>query len=400
MSESSVLPAQPTAVTDRPRMPIRDTLLPYGRQTIDEDDIAAVVEVLRSPWLTTGPKIGEFEAAFARFTGCEHAVAVCNGTAALHCAVAALAIGPGDEVIVPAITFVATANAVVYCGGTPVFAEVESDTLLLDPADVERKITARTRAIAGVDYGGQPCDWDALRAIAARHRLALIDDACHALGGSWQGRPVGSLADLNTFSLHPVKPITTGEGGMITTDDAGLAAKMRAFRAHGITTDFRQRESAGAWAYEMAALGYNFRLTDVQCALGLTQLRKLPGWVARRQQIAAQYDAAFSGSPEVTPLRVRPGVSHGYHLYVIQLAPHLDRGTVFRALRAENIGVNVHYLPVYLHPFYREKFGHREGLCPVAEAAYARLLTLPIFPTMTDEDVRDVIAAVEKVTRP
>ncbi|MEO7318805.1 MAG: UDP-4-amino-4,6-dideoxy-N-acetyl-beta-L-altrosamine transaminase [Chthoniobacteraceae bacterium] len=376
----------------------RDTLLPYGRQAIEQDDIDAVVDVLRSPWLTTGPKVPEFERAFAEAAGVPHAVAVCNGTAALHCAFAALSIGPGDEVIVPAITFVATANAVVYCGGTPVFADVETGTLCLDPADAARRITPRTKAIAGVDYAGQPCDWQALRALAERDGLSLVDDACHALGGAADGQPVGSFADVNTFSLHPVKPITTGEGGVITTADAELAAKMRTFRGHGISTDFREREKAGAWAYEMVSLGFNFRLSDLQCALGLTQLRKLPTWIARRQELAAQYDAAFRESPAVTPLTVRPGVSHGYHLYVVQLAPELDRGAVFRALRAENIGVNVHYLPVYLHPFYREKFGFRAGLCPVAEQAYERILSLPIFPTMTEADLVDVVAAVERVT--
>ncbi len=379
----------------------RPTLLPYGRQSIDEADIQAVVEVLRSDWLTTGPAVEEFERAFAEFTGAGHAVAIANGTAALHAAMHALGIGPGDEVIVPAITFVATANAVVYQGGTPVFADVDPATLLLDPADVERKITPRTRAIAAVDYAGQPCDYAALRTLCAPRGLKLVADACHALGGSdADGRPVGSLADVSTFSLHPVKPITTGEGGVITTDDAALAAKMRVFRSHGITTDFRQREKLGAWAYEMASLGFNYRLSDMQCALGLSQLRRLPGWVARRQALAAQYDAAFSNSPALTPLRTRPGVSHGYHLYVVQLAEGLDRGAIFRALRAENIGVNVHYLPVYLHPFYRDTLGFSPGLCPRAEAAYPRLLTLPLFPAMTDADVCDVVAAIERVTRP
>lgn len=376
----------------------RETLLPYGRQTIDDDDVAAVLEVLRSPWLTTGPKVPEFEAAFAEFTGSKHAVAVSNGTAALHCAMSALGLEKGDEVIVPAITFVATANAAVYCGATPVFADVEPETLLIDPAAVERLVTPRTRAIAGVDYAGQPCDWDALRAVAQNHNLTLIDDACHALGGTWRGRPVGSLADLNTFSLHPVKPITTGEGGMITTDNDALAARMRTFRGHGISSDFRQREKEGGWSYEMVTLGYNFRLSDLQCALGLTQLRKLPRWIARRREIASRYDAAFVGSSTVAPLYVRSEASHGYHLYVVRLAPHLDRGEIFRALRAENIGVNVHYLPVYLHPFYRETFGHRPGLCPVAEAAYEQLLSLPIFPTMSGHDADDVISAIQKVT--
>lgn len=375
----------------------RDTFLPYGRQSVDDDDIAAVVDVLRSDWLTTGPKVEEFERAFAAFTGTAHAVAVSNGTAALHVAMAALKISPGDEVIVPAITFVASANCVIYQGGTPVFADVEPETLLIDPADVERKITARTKAIIAVDYAGQPCNYEALRAIADRHRLPLVADACHALGGSYHGRPVGSLADLSTFSLHPVKPITSGEGGMITTNDPALAAAMRVFRSHGISSDFRQREKQGLWAYEMVSLGYNYRLCDIQCALGITQLRKLPAWIQRRQEIARRYDAAFAGVREFRPLDTQAEVSHGYHLYVIRLRDGLDRGQVFQALRALKIGVNVHYAPVYLHPFYREKFGHAPGLCPQAEAAYAQILSLPVFPGMSDADVDSVVAALQQV---
>lgn len=371
--------------------------LPYGRQTVDEADIEAVARVLRSDWLTTGPMVEEFEKAFAEFTGTAHAVAVCNGTAALHAAMAALGIGPGDEVIVPAITFVATSNAVVYQGGTPVFVDVDPETLLIDPEDVLRKITPRTKAIAAVDYAGQPCDYAALRAIASEHKLALLADACHALGGAYEGQPVGSQADLSTFSLHPVKPIATGEGGMIVTNNADYAAKMRIFRNHGITTDFRQREKVGAFFYEMTEIGYNYRLSDIHCALGLSQLRKLPGWVRRRQAIAEQYDRAFAGHKSIRPLAKRPGISHGYHLYAVRLAPPLDRAAVFRALRAENIGTNVHYLPVYLHPFYRDRFGLQPGLCPRAEEAYAQLLTLPLFPAMSDADVEYVIAAMERV---
>ncbi len=234
-----------------------------------------------------------------------------------------------------------------------------------------------------------------MRALARKHGLALVADACHALGGSYHGAPVGSLADLSTFSLHPVKPITTGEGGVITTNNAAYAARMRQFRGHGITGDFRAREKQGAWAYEMTTLGYNFRLSDLQCALGVRQLRKLPAWIRRRQEIAAHYDAAFADDPAVTPLARAPRISHGYHLYTVRVRG--DRAAHFRALRSEKIGVNVHYMPVYLHPFYRER-GYAPGLCPVAEAAYERILTLPIFPRMSDEDTGDVIRAVRKVT--
>ena len=380
--------------------PVRGTILPYGHQWLDDDDIAAVVEVLRSDWLTTGPKVGKFEQVFADFVDAREAVAVSNGTAALHAAMYAIGIEPGDEVIVPPMTFAASANCVVFQGGTPVFADVDPDTLLLDPAQVEAKITSRAKAIIAVDYTGQPCDYDALQAIADRHGLILVADACHALGGSYKGRPVGSLADLNIFSFHPVKHITTGEGGMITTNDPGLAQRMRVFRNHGITSDYRQREQQGSWFYEMVDLGYNYRLTDIQCALGMSQLRKLPGWVARRQEIARRYDAALAEMPAVEPLGVRQDVSHAYHLYVVRLDLTQLRSTraeVFAALRAEGIGVNVHYIPVHLHPFYRERFGTRLGLCPVAEAAYEQIISLPIFPRMADADVDDVIEAVRKV---
>ena len=381
--------------------PVRRTMLPYGHQWLDDDDIAAVVEVLRSNWLTTGPKVDEFERAFAETVGAREAVAVSSGTAALHAAMYAIGIGPGDEVIVPAMTFAASANCVVFQGGVPVFVDVSPDTLLLDPVQIEAKITSRTKAIIAVDYAGQPCDYDALRAITDRHGLILVADACHSPGGTYKGRPVGSLADLSVFSFHPVKHITTGEGGMITTDDPQLARRMRIFRNHGITSDHRQREQQGSWFYEMVDLGYNYRITDIQCALGLSQLRKLPAWVKRRQEIAQRYNAAFAGVPAVRPLGVRAQVCHAYHLYVVLLDMtrlRATRGQVFAALRAEGIGVNVHYIPVHLHPFYRERFGTGLGLCPVAEAAYERIVTLPIFPHMSDDDVDDVIAAVHKIT--
>jgi perosamine synthetase len=311
----------------------------------------------------------------------------------------ALEIGPGDEVIVPAMTFAASANCVVYQGGIPIFADVEPDTLLLDPTEVEAKITSRTKAIIAVDYTGQPCDYDVLRTIANNHGLPLVDDAAHALGGSYKGRPVGILADLNTFSLHPVKHITTGEGGVITTNDVELAQKMRFFRNHGITSDHRQRAEQGGWFYEMVDLGYNYRLPDLNCALGLSQLRKLDDWVARRQAIAVEYDRTFTDLPAVSPLVVRSDRTSAWHIYPILLQTEyfrVDRGQVFAALRAENLGVNVHYIPVYWHPYYAQR-GYHRGLCPVSEDAYERLITLPIFPAMDEQDVKDVITAVSKV---
>jgi perosamine synthetase len=380
--------------------PVRQRLLPYGRQTIDDRDVAAVTETLRSDWLTTGPKVDEFERALAAVAGASEAVVVSTGTAALHAAMYALAIGPGDEVIVTTMTFAASANAAAYLGATPVFVDVRPENLLIDPQLVEARITPRTKAVVAVDYAGHPCDYDALQTVVNKHGLALIDDACHAIGGSYRGRPVGSLALLNAFSFHPVKHVATGEGGAIATNDAELARRMRLFRNHGITTDFRQRAAQGGFAYEMIDLGYNYRLSDIQCALGITQLEKLPQSVARRQAIARQYDAAFGRLPCVKPLAVTGDVSHAYHLYVVRLeleALTVDRAAIFRALRAEGIGVNVHYMPVHLHPYYQSRFGTRPGLCPIAEAAYQRLLSLPMFPAMTDDDVADVVEAVDKV---
>lgn len=373
-------------------------MLPYGRQAINEDDIQAVVEVLRSDWLTTGPMVERFERAVAERVGVAEAVVVSSGTAALHAAMFALGIGPGDEVIVPTMTFAATANCVVYQGGTPVFADVEPESLLLGAQQVQARLTPRTRAIIAVDYAGQPCDYEALRAVAQRHGLALVADASHALGATDRGRPVGSLADLSTFSLHPVKPITSGEGGLITTDDRRLAQRMRQFRNHGITSDHRQRAAIGSWHYEMTSLGYNYRLTDIQCALGLSQLARLDEWTVRRQQIAARYDRQLAAVAGIRPVVTRDRVSHARHLYVIRVdrdAAGLDRASLFAALRDAGIGTAVHYIPVHLHPFYRERFQTGPGLCPAAEAAYEEILSLPIFPAMTDEDVKSVAMTIE-----
>ncbi len=379
--------------------PIRAAMLPYGRQAIDEADVDAVVTVLRSGWLTTGPAVAEFEAAFAKATGVAEAVALANGTAALHAAAFGAGIASGDEVITTPMTFAATANCVRYQGGTVVFADVRADTLNLDPSAVESLVTPRTKAIIAVDYAGQPCDLDELAAVADRHGLALLEDASHALGATHRGRRVGGVARMTTFSLHPVKQITTGEGGMVTTDDREIAARLRAFRSHGITSDFRDRERAGSWLYDMQVLGYNYRLTDLQCALGLSQLPKLDDWVARRRAIAARYTAALAALPAVETPTVLGDREPAWHLYVVRLrldCLRVDRAQVFRALRAENIGVNVHYVPVPWHSYYAA-LGYRKGSWPVAEAAYARMLTLPIFPTMTDTDVDDVVEAVAKV---
>ena len=371
--------------------------LPYGRQEIGDADIKAVVEALVSGWLTTGPRVAEFEQAFAAHVGAREGVAVNSGTAALHCAMRALGVGPGDEVIVPAITFAASANAALYEGARPIFADVEPDTLLIDPASVEKCITPRTRAIVAVDYAGQPADYDALQALAAPRGIRIIADACHAPGAIYKGRATGTLADISCFSFHPVKHLTTCEGGMAVTDDAALASHMRRFRNHGIDSDHRSREAAGAHAYDMAELGFNYRLPDVQCALGLAQLKRLPGWVAARQRIARLYDAALASLAEAVPLKTHAGRSNAYHLYVVQLMDGIDRDKVFARLRADGIGANVHYAPVYLHSHYA-RLGYKPGICPAAEAAARRILTLPMFPAMSEADVRRVVGALTRAT--
>jgi len=367
---------------------------------LGNEEIAAVVAVLRSDWLTTGPKVSEFEADFAATVGANYAVAVSSGTAALHLMIAALRFTAGDEVIVPALTFVASANCVAYQHATPVFADVDPDTLLIDPKSVERLITPRTRAILAVDYTGAPCNYFILRELAEHYHLALLADSCHALGAYYHGRAIGSVADLTAFSLHPVKHITAGEGGVITTDNAELAQRLRILRSHGITTDYREREQRGVWEYQMVELGFNYRITDIQCALALAQLRRLPDFLQRRRAIARNYRLAFADFPELTPLAEPVNTNHAYHLYVIRLNLSrltVGRNTIFRALRAEGIGVNVHYAPVHLHPYYQRIYHTHSGQCPIAESAASEILSLPIFPGMTDSDIADVIRAVQKV---
>lgn len=381
-------------------IPIRRTLLPYGRHHIDETDINAVVATLRSDWLTTGPRVQELEKNVAEYLGVPETVAVSSGTAALHTMMAAINLGPGDEVIVPTMTFAATANAIVYQGAIPVFADINADTLLIDESNIEKLITKRTKAIVAVDYAGQPCNYKRLNEIAQAYGLTLLDDACHALGATYNGIKVGAIASLTAFSFHPVKHITSGEGGLIATLDSELADKMRRFRNHGISTDFRQREQRNTWYYEMTDLGYNYRITDIQCALGISQLKKADQWLKRRSDIAAQYNESFSGLQGINLLETNQGCLHAYHLYVIKIDDQVlrvDRSKVYSALRAEGIGVNVHYLPVHLHPFYRHKYSAQKGLCPEAERAYQSIISLPIFPSMTDEDMQNVIDATYKV---
>ncbi|MEA2654504.1 MAG: hypothetical protein QOI37_1731 [Chloroflexota bacterium] len=379
--------------------PVRTTLLPYAHQVIDERDIDAVTAALRSDWLTTGPRVPAFEAGLAAATGARHAVAFSSGTAALHGAAAAAGLGPGDEAITTPMTFVASANAVLYVGATPRFADVDPGSLLIDPDAVAAAVTPRTRAIVAVDYAGQPADYAALRAIADEAPagpLTVIADASHSLGATFDGRSVGTLADLTVLSLHPAKIMTTGEGGAVLTDRDDLAAALRRFRNHGIETELAARRD---WTYSMVELGYNYRLTDIAAALGSAQLSRLETWLGRRRQLATRYLETLAGHPAIELPQVDRRSDPAWHFMFVQL--RLDRltanrGEFYHAMRAEGIGVNVHYIPVHAHPFYRERF---PGLAfPVAEAAYERLLTLPLHAGMSDADLDDVVAALDKVS--
>ena len=376
--------------------PVRPTLLPYARQSIDAEDIAAVGRALAGDWITQGPGVKRFEEALAAIAGARHAVAVANGTAALHAACWAAGLGPDDEVITTSLTFAATANAVVYQGARPVFADIDGATLNLDSDSVKRLATPRTRALLAVDFAGLPCDWDKLRALAREHGWLLIADAAHSLGGALGERPVGTLADLTTFSFHPAKLITSGEGGAVVTDRDDLAERLRTARHHGI----RYQDPARPWRYEIDVPGHNFRLTDFQCALGLSQLARLERFWAARDRLARRYRERLAGSPFLE-LPALPGDRrHGWHLFVVLLRLErltVDRDTVLSALRAENIGATLHYPLVHLHPFYRRRFGYGPGLCPIAEAAERRLVTLPLFPTMSEADQDDVLRALDKV---
>ena len=379
--------------------PYRETFLPYARQTIEDDDVAAVVETLRSDWLTTGPRVPAFERELAAFSGALHAVAFSSGTAALHGATTAARLGPGDEAITTPMTFVATANAVLYVGAEPRFADIDPGTLLIHPNAVAAAITPRTKALLPVDYAGQPADYDALRSIADRAPggpLTIIADASHSLGATWRGRSVGTLADMTVLSLHPAKILTTGEGGAVLTDSDEYAERLRRFRNHGIATELAARRD---WTYDMVELGYNYRLTDIGAALGSSQLARIESFLARRRELAAHYLRRLDGHELLDPPVVVPGADPAWHFGFVQLRLdrlRVDRGGVFRALRAEGIGVNVHYIPVHCHAYYRERF---PGVSmPVAESAYDRLLTVPLFASMTTADVDDVVAALDKVT--
>lgn len=371
-------------------------MIPYGKQTIEQDDIQAVVDVLKSDFLTTGPKIAEFEQTVADYVGAKYAVAISNGTSALHAACFAAGIGPGDEVITTPLTFAASANCVLYCGGTPVFADVDPKTYNIDPEDIRRKITDKTKAIIAVHLAGQPCDMDAIHSIAREHGLIVIEDGAHALGSVYKGKKVGSMSDMTTFSFHPVKPITTGEGGMIVTDNEDFYKKMVLFRSHGITRDdSMMTRNDGPWFYQQFDLGYNYRITDIQCALGCSQMKKLDRFLARRKEIVARYNEAFADCDNIiTPYQLSDTES-GWHLYIVQVK-NCDRRKVFENMREKGIGVNVHYIPVYMHPYYQEH-GYENVHCANAEEIYSHIISLPLYPGLTSEQQEYVIDTLKSL---
>ena len=371
-------------------------IIPYGHQWIDDKDIKEVVKTLKTDWVTQGPKIEEFEKAVVKYCGVKYAVAVSSGTAALHAAYAVAGIGLGDEVITTPLTFAATAYTLTFFGAKPVFADIKEDTLNIDPEEIEKRITQKTKALAPVDFAGQPCDYEEIFKIAKKHKLLVIEDAAQALGSEYKGKKIGGLADLTILSFHPVKTITTGEGGMILTNREDFYKKLKIFRHHGII----KKPEKGGWYYEIENLGHNFRITDFQCALGLSQLKKINKFLKRRREIVAKYNRAFKDVKEIILPKEEKDRKSAWHIYIIQLSLErlkADRKEIFGAFQEEGIGVQVHYLPLHLQPFFQKKFGYKDGDFPIAERYYERAITLPLFPKMSNGDVERVIKSVKKV---
>jgi UDP-4-amino-4,6-dideoxy-N-acetyl-beta-L-altrosamine transaminase len=383
--------------------PTRREFLPYGTQWLDEKEITEVIDTLKSNWITTGPKMKLFEEHFKGFIGSKYAVAVNSGTAALHISTSSINIKPGDEVITTPLTFVASANCVIYRGGTPIFADIKNDTYNIDPVEIKKKITSKTKAIIPVHFAGQPCDMDELCEIAAKYNLYLIEDAAHAIDAEYKGRKIGNISDLTIFSFHPVKNITTAEGGMVTTNNKELYDKLLMFRTHGISKDAVKRfGKSGGFYYDMQYLGFRYNLSELHSALGLHQLSKLENFQKRRREIVKLYNRELEDIEQITIPYVKKNIKHSWHIYVIQLNLEklkVDRDFIFKALREENIGVNVHYIPVHYHSYYQNKYGLKKGKLPKVEWLYPRILTIPIFPKMIDDDVYDVINALEKVLK-
>ncbi|HKQ57683.1 MAG TPA: DegT/DnrJ/EryC1/StrS aminotransferase family protein [Candidatus Eisenbacteria bacterium] len=394
-------PGTGPALASRGGAPVRDTWLPVASPWIGEREKQLVLETLESGWITSGKRALELGERVAALGGAKHGLALSSCTAALHLGLVALDVGPGDEVVTSPYTFAASVNVIEHVGAKPVLADVDPETLCVDPAAIERAITPRTRAILTVDYGGHPCDYDAVSAIARDRKLPVVADAAHALGAAWQGRPVGSLATITGFSFYATKNLTTGEGGTVVTDDPGLMERMAVLSLHGMSRDAWKRYSAaGSWFYEVSAPGYKYNLSDVLAAIGIAQLERFPEMQRRRAELAQGYDARLADLPEIRRPRVRPGATHAWHLYAIGLELErlgCDRARFIEELRAENIGTTVNFIPIHLHPHFRDTLGHVPGAFPVAEDAYHRAITLPLFPRMTDRDLDDVCAAVRKI---
>lgn len=374
---------------------MEENFIPYGHQWIDGQDIKEVVKVLKTDWLTQGPKVEEFEKAVAKYCGAKYAVVVSSGTAALYLAYLATGIKTGDEVITTPLTFVATANMIVSYGGNPVFADIEEDTLNIDPNQIEKKITPKTKAIVPVDFAGHPCDYDEILKIAKKYNLLVIEDACHSLGSEYRGKRIGSFADMTILSFHPVKTITCGEGGAVITDNKNFYEKLKILRHHGIV----KKPEKGDWYYEIEKPGFNYRLTDFQCALGISQLRKINKFIKRRREIVAKYNKAFKEMEEIITPTERSHIKSAWHIYAIQLRLNrlkTNRKKIFEELQKKGLGVQVHYIPLHLQPFYQEKFGYKKGDFPVAENYYERAITLPLFPKMTNRDINKVIKVVKE----
>jgi dTDP-4-amino-4,6-dideoxygalactose transaminase len=383
--------------------PVRETFLPLAVPWIGEIEKRLVLETLESGWITTGPRAHQLAERVAALAGAKHGLAVNSATGALHLALVALGVGRGDEVVTSAYTFAACVNVIEHVGATPVLADVEADTLCIDPRSVERVITPRTRVLLPVDYAGHPCDIDALMALARARGLRVVDDAAHALGASWRGRPVGSMADITAFSFYATKNLTTGEGGAAVTDDDALAERLQILSLHGMNRDAWKRYSdTGSWYYEIVAPGYKYNLSDVLASIGLGQLERFPDLQRRRAERAARYLEGLADLAEVRLPVTREGATHAWHLFPIALELErlrCDRARFALELRAENIGTSVHFIPIHFHPHFHATLGKGDGDFPVAENAYRRALSLPLFPSMTERDVDDVIAAVRKIAR-
>lgn len=374
--------------------------IPYGRQWIDKNDIAEVAKTLQSNWITTGPKIGQFENAIASYVDAKYAACVSNGTSALHLACLVAGIGPGDEVIVPTMSFVASTNCVLYCNAKPILVDIYEDTLTINVEEAEKKITKKTKAIIAVDFAGHPANWDKLKKLAKTHKLILIDDAAHALGSKYQGHKIGSIANLTTFSFHPVKTITTAEGGAVTTNNKSFYEKLLLFRNHGIEKTSELSKKFGGWYYEVKSLGYNFRMTDLQAALGLSQLSKIDAFIKKRRRLWKNYQRHLDKLEGVVIPKEKKGVLAAWHLYPIRIKERVfgkSRREVFEALVDAGIQCQVHYIPIHFQPLYRKLFGYKLGDFPIAEKYYSQAISLPLFSSLTNQDQTKVIKTLKKI---